>query len=117
MFLHRTSSATRSLCGLDNKILLKNVTVLLFFPLKFVFLSMPTFYVARQIKNYSLVKKQGKRRSEGERVLTTPKSQTPGGQAAPGSFFPLAPSLLLSPCLLLSLSPDVTGPLLWMYYY
>lgn len=104
MFLHRTSSATRSLCGLDNKILLKNVTVLLFFPLKFVFLSMPTFYLARQIKNYSLVRKQVKekvRGGEGTYDPANPDSWRAGSSKV--FFFPLAPSLF-SPCLLLSLS-------------
>lgn len=50
MFLHRASSVTRP--RLHNKLLQENVTVAIFFPLKFVFLGVLTFYVDTQIKNY-----------------------------------------------------------------
>ena len=48
MLLHRTSAATRPLRGSDNKIAQENVTVVIFFLLKLVYLSRPTLYVARQ---------------------------------------------------------------------
>lgn len=113
MSLHRASSATRPLCGLDNKILLKNVTVLLFFPLRFVFpryanfLSSQTNYKLFPGQKYkwypcfcySARQREGQR-GEGAYGPTNADSWSTGSSRV----FWLALSLLLS----LSLSPSLS---------
>lgn len=70
---HRASSATRP--GLRNKLVRGNVTVVIFFPLKFVSLGVLSFYVDTQSKNDFLV-----RNPSSAPLLVIPGKQRPERQ-------------------------------------